>query len=155
MNIMKRQRSVPSGLIEFRSPIDRLFDDLVSNSLRTIGGGTDNMGEWIPALDISETEKEVRVRAEVPGVDPEKLDITINQGVLSISGSKEEARDEDGENFHRVERRYGSFTRQISLPCDVDEDKIDAEVTKGVLKVRLPKSVAATPRKIAVKNNGR
>jgi len=152
MNIMKRQRSVPASLIEFRSPFDRLFEDLMSNSIRNWPGTAETVGEWIPALDISETENEVRVRAEIPGVDPEKLEITINNGVLSISGSKEETKDEEGENFHRVERRYGSFFRQVTLPCDVNEDKVHAEVKKGVLNLHLPKSAAATPRKITVKS---
>ncbi|MCA9307465.1 MAG: Hsp20/alpha crystallin family protein [Phycisphaerales bacterium] len=154
MNIMKRQRSVPASLIEIRSPFDRFFEDLMSNSLRAWPGSAETAGEWVPALDISETEKDVRVRAEIPGVDPEKLDITINNGVLSISGSKEETKDEEGESFHRVERRYGSFLRQVTLPCDVNEDKVDAEVKAGVLHVRMPKSTAATPKKIAIKNHG-
>lgn len=154
MNITKRHRNVPASLIEFRSPFDRLFEDLMANSLRAWPASAEQVGEWIPALDISETEKDVRVRAEIPGVDPEKLEITINNGVLTLSGSKEESKEQDGENFHRVERRYGSFMRQITLPCDVDEDKIDAEVKKGVLHVKLPKSAAATPRKITVKNHG-
>lgn len=155
MNIIRRQRSMPGSLVEFRSPIDRLFDDLVTNSLRAmVSANGERTGEWAPALDISETEQEVRVRAEVPGVDPEKLEITISDGVLSISGSKDETHEEEGENFHRVERRYGSFMRRVALPCEVDEEKIDAEVKKGVLHVRLPKSAAATPRKITVKNHG-
>lgn len=154
MQIMKRQRTIPGSFIEVRSPFDRLFEDLISNSLRAWPADAEPRGEWVPALDVSETEKEVRVRTEIPGVDPERVEITINNGVLSISGSKEESKEEDGENFHRVERRYGSFVRQIALPCDVNEEKIQAEVTKGVLLVTLPKSAAATPRKITVKNGG-
>lgn len=150
MNITKRQSSFP--VIEFRSPIDRLFDDLVSGSIRSVANGCAAEAAWAPAMDLSENEQEIRVRVEVPGIEAERLDVTLEKNVLSISGSREETTCEEGERFHRTERRSGSFVRRVALPVEVDAERIEAEVTNGVLMVRLPKSAAATPRKIAVKS---
>jgi HSP20 family protein len=96
--------------------------------------------EWMPQIDISETDKELQVSAELPGLDEKDIDVTINKDMLTIRGEKKEEKEEGDRNYHRVERSYGTFVRQIALPADVQSDKADAKFSKGVLKITLPKS---------------
>lgn len=99
-------------------------------------------------LDMSETKNAVNIVMDVPGVDEKDIEVSLSNGALEISGHREEESEEKEENFHRVERSYGAFRRRIALPCEVEEDKIQAKLKKGVLKIKLPKSENA-------KSNGR
>lgn len=108
--------------------------------------------EWVPAFDVSETDKELIVRAEVPGMDKKDIKITVSDGILTIEGEKKHEKKEENEQYHRVERRYGTFSRTMRLPDEVDADKVDATYKDGVLNIRLPKSEAVYPRKIEIKN---
>ncbi len=108
--------------------------------------------EFMPAFDVSETENELIITAEVPGMDKKDLDIHLSEGVLTVKGEKKQETEEKKENYHCVERRYGAFSRTMRLPVDVDTDKVDAAYKDGVLKITLPKSETAKPRKIEVKN---
>jgi len=103
-----------------------------------------------PALDVSENEKEIIVKAELPGLDPADLDITLNRGVLTIKGEKKFEDEEKKDNYHRIERSYGAFARSITLPAEVREDQITAKCDKGVLIVTLPKEEASKTKKIEV-----
>ena len=103
-----------------------------------------------PAFDVSETEKELIVKAEVPGMDKKDIHINLSDGLLTIKGEKKQ--EKKNENYHSVERRYGMFSRTIRLPFEVEADKVDATYKDGVLKVTLPKSEAAKPKKIEIKN---
>ncbi len=107
--------------------------------------------EWVPALDISETKDTVIVRADVPGINPEDLEITISGNVLTIKGEKKQEKEEKGENFYRVERSYGSFVRSVQIPTEIDADKIEASYKNGVLKIILPKKEEAKGKQIPVK----
>ncbi|NPB09101.1 MAG: Hsp20/alpha crystallin family protein [Thermodesulfobacteria bacterium] len=107
--------------------------------------------EWVPALDISETKDAVIVRADVPGIDPNEIEITISGNTLTIRGEKKQEREEKGENFYRVERSYGSFVRSIQLPAEVETDKVEATYKNGVLKIILPKKSEAKGKQIPVK----
>ncbi|AEH44005.1 heat shock protein Hsp20 [Thermodesulfatator indicus DSM 15286] len=107
--------------------------------------------EWVPALDVSETQDAVIVRADVPGIDPNELEITVSGNTLTIRGEKKQEREEKGENFYRIERSYGSFVRSIQLPADVDTDKVEATYKNGVLKIVLPKKAEAKGKQIPVK----
>ncbi len=107
--------------------------------------------EWVPALDISETKDAVIVRADVPGIDPDDLEITISGNVLTIRGEKKQEREEKGENFYRIERSYGSFVRSVQIPTDIDPEKIEATYKNGVLKITLPKKAEAKGKQIPVK----
>lgn len=96
--------------------------------------------QFSPAIDISETDEDIIVRAEIPGVDPKDLDVSCAGGTLTIRGEKKVEKEEKGEGFHRVERWFGSFTSSFSLPCRVQEDNIKAEYKDGVLSLRIPKA---------------
>ncbi len=107
--------------------------------------------EWVPALDVSETKEAVIVRADVPGIDPNNLEITLSGNTLTIRGEKKQEREEKGENFYRMERSYGSFVRTIQLPVEVEPDKVEASYKNGVLKITLPKKSEAQGKQIPVK----
>ena len=106
---------------------------------------------WVPAVDISETKDAVIVKAEVPGMEPKDIDISLSGDILTIKGEKRQQTEEKDENFHRIETRYGAFSRSIRIPVPVDADRIEAKYEKGVLKVTLPKREEVKPKRIEVK----
>jgi HSP20 family protein len=150
-----RRRQEDDAPLDFRSQMNRLFDEFFERpfALSPFTGESGITGDFAPRLDISETEKEVTISAELPGMEPQDINIAIDRGILTISGEKEAEKEEKGKRFYRVERSYGSFHRAIPLPNEVDEDKIDAKFKRGVLKVRLPKTKAAQEqsRRIPIK----
>lgn len=103
-----------------------------------------------PAVDVSETETEVTVEMAVPGMEREKLDITVENNVLTVSVRHEEAKEEHGKHFHRKEIRRGAFQRSVALPAEVKGDEAKATIDKGILKVVLPKSERAKPKKVQI-----
>lgn len=103
--------------------------------------------EWQPSSNITETEKEYLVRAELPGVKKEDVKITIENGTLTVSGERKMEKETKGEKVHRMESFHGTFSRSFSLPTDVDEKQIKAESKDGVLTVRLPKTAVAPASK--------
>jgi HSP20 family protein len=105
-----------------------------------------------PSVDVSETEKNVIVKAELPGMDPKDVDLSIEKGTLVIRGEKKQESEEKNENYHRVERSYGSFHRSIPLPCKCDADKVKAKYKNGVLTVTLPKDKDAQPRRVSIES---
>jgi len=107
-------------------------------------------GEWAPPLDVSETKDKLVVKAELPGIDPKEVEVTIANGVLTIKGEKKKEEEEKGENYHIIERSYGSFTRSIRLPSDVEESKVKANYKDGVLKIVLPKSEKAKEKAVKI-----
>jgi HSP20 family protein len=106
--------------------------------------------EWSPSVDVSETKDALLVKAEVPGMDAKDIDISLSNDVLTIKGKKEQEKEEKEENYHRIERSYGSFTRSIRLPREVQSDKIKASYKNGVLTINLPKSGEGKEIKIKV-----
>lgn len=95
--------------------------------------------DWIPSCNVSETDKEYKVQAELPSVKKDDVKVTLEEGVLSISGERKAEKEEKGERFHRREVSYGSFLRRFALPDDADAEKIEATFEDGMLKVRVPK----------------
>ena len=108
--------------------------------------------EFAPAFDVSETDKELIVKADVPGMDKEDINISLSDGLLTITGEKKKEKEDKNENYHCVEMRYGKFSRTMRLPVEVDTEKVDATYKDGVLKITLPKSETVKPRKIKIKN---
>ncbi len=108
-------------------------------------------GRLSPSMDVAETDTTVEVRLDLPGIDPKDVDIRLSGNKLTISGERKEEKEEKGRTFHRVERRTGSFTRSMTLPCAVDEETVSANYKDGVLLVSLPKAEEAKSRKIDVK----
>ena len=110
---------------------------------------------WIPAMDIVETPQELTLAAELPGVEEKDLDVSVEDGVLTVRGEKtEERKEEDDKKVYLYERNYGSFQRSFALPANIDGSKISAEFAKGVLKVHIPKNGNGKPkgRKVEIKS---
>jgi HSP20 family protein len=134
--------------------IDQLFDDVFSGfNLRPFGDFDESFGAFTPTVDVSENDNEIRVAAELPGLADDDIDVSLEHNVLTISGEKKHESEDKGENYHRIERSYGTFRRSIALPEGIDADKVDATFKNGVLTVTLPKTPEARKevKKIAVK----
>ncbi|HUL29511.1 MAG TPA: Hsp20/alpha crystallin family protein [Thermodesulfobacteriota bacterium] len=131
-----------------RRDMDRLWDSFFEGGPRRRG---EERGEWLPSLDVSETKNELIVKAEVPGMDPKEIDISLSDGVLTIKGEKKQEKEEREADYHLLERSYGAFVRSLRLPADVRGDKISASYKNGILKVALPKSEEAKKKEIKIK----
>jgi HSP20 family protein len=107
--------------------------------------------QWAPAVDITEDEKEYLIKAELPEVQKEHVKVTVENGILAISGERKFEKEVSGKKYHRIERSYGSFVRSFGLPEDADADKVEAKFSDGLLKVHVAKSEAAKPKQIEVK----
>lgn len=131
-----------------RREMDRLWDDYFGSGRRGLQPLTTT---FAPAVDVKETDTEVVVKAEVPGIDAKDINISVTGDVLSIKGEKKSEREEKEENYHLVERSYGSFSRSLVLPAAVDVEKIEAKYDKGVLTVTCPKKEEVKPKAIEIK----
>jgi HSP20 family protein len=120
---------------------------------RADNGGKEFMAvaEWAPSVDISEDEKEWLVKADLPEVKKQDVKVTVEDGVLAISGERKSEKEEKDKKYLRIERSYGNFARSFTLPDGADGSKVSAEFKDGVLKVRLPKSEKVKPKTIEVK----
>jgi HSP20 family protein len=107
--------------------------------------------DWAPVVDISETDGEYLIKAEIPEVKREDVKVSVENGVLTMQGERKQEKEEKGKKFHRVERYYGSFLRTFTVPDNVDDTKVRAEFKDGVLNVHLPKTEKAKPKAIDVK----
>lgn len=128
-------RMMSSGFEDF----DRIFDNFFKNALSNMSVATPEMGDLPVRLNVSETGKAYRVRAELPGMEEGDVKLTLSDGILTLSGEKSQESEEEGETFHRVESSYGSFTRSLQLPSDADEDSVTATMKKGVLTIEIGK----------------
>jgi len=139
----------------FRTEMDRLFDSFLGGmpSLTSLRQGFPSTQVITPTLDVKENEKEIVVKADLPGMDEKDINLTVHNGVLSLRGEKKSEHTDERDNYHVMERSYGSFQRSIRLPDTIDEDKAEARFDKGVLTITLPKrpeSVSAQ-KKIQIK----
>ncbi|KKO20703.1 MAG: molecular chaperone [Candidatus Brocadia sp.] len=128
--------------------MNRMFDRVFRGGDLSDFGIT---GTWAPPLDLSETADKVTVKAEIPGMDPKEIDISIQGDTLIIKGEKKEEKEEKGKNYYRMERRYGNFTRSVDLPASVDTNKVTAECKNGVLEITMQKREEVKPKQITVK----
>ncbi|HHP7234749.1 MAG TPA: Hsp20/alpha crystallin family protein [Desulfobacterales bacterium] len=108
-------------------------------------------GDWTPRVDIVETDKEFAIKAEIPGIKKEDVKVTVDNGILSIRGERQQEKEEKNKKFHRIERFYGSFTRSFTLPDNVDETHIEANFKDGMLTLSIPKTEESKPKAIEVK----
>lgn len=136
-----------SMLENWHDEMDRVFERFFDRPL-VAASTTGTM--WNPALDITETDKDVMVKAELPGVDPARIEVKVVGDVLTLSGTKDESKEEKTENFHRSERVFGSFMRQVTLPETVDPDKVNAEYKNGVLSIKMTKKAGTQAKKIPI-----
>ena len=137
---------------ELEEMSDRLNRMFARPETRTSNGKeTMIIADWTPSVDISETEGEYQIKAEIPDVRKDDVKVTVEDGVLTIQGRRNQEKEEKGTKYHRIERSYGSFARTFSLPDVIEADKVNAEFKDGVLNLRLPKSEKAKPKAIEVK----
>lgn len=143
--------SVWDELSSARHEMDRVFDRFFSPS------ALQGLAVWAPAVDVRETNDELHVSAELPGLKPEDVNVTVENGVLTISGEKRQEIQEgkEDENHYLFERRYGRFERSFTLPRSVNADQVKARFENGILTVSLPKAEAAKPRKVQIEVNGK
>ncbi|MBI2481384.1 MAG: Hsp20/alpha crystallin family protein [Planctomycetia bacterium] len=132
-------------------PLASLREEL-DDVMERVFGGDDacTIGRNVPALDLSDTENTIEAKLDLPGIDPDEVDIRINRNLLTVSGERKEEDVEKGRTFYRVERRTGTFSRSITLPSEVNEDEVAAEYKDGVLTITLPKIEQAKARRIKV-----
>jgi len=131
-----------------RNEMDRLWDEYFGAGRR----GLQPLEEaWLPAVDVSESEDKITVKAEIPGLEAKDIDISMSGDTLTIKGEKKTETEEKEENYHVVERSYGSFRRVMKLPAMVDADKVEATYKNGVLTVVLPKKEEVKPKAIEIK----
>ena len=131
-------------LDSLQGDMNRLFD-------RFFEGRPGNGGRrWIPAMDLVETDENLVVRADLPGMSEGDVEIEIKDNVLTVSGERKAEHEEKGEGFHRVERSFGRFGRSLTLPRGVEADAVKAEFTDGVLEIRIPKPAETKPTRVAI-----
>jgi HSP20 family protein len=134
-------------LITIREKMNRLFEEAVTSR----GEEKDMMSSsWSPSVDIFETENELVLTAEVPGIDEKDIEIKLEDNTLTLKGERKLEKETKEENYHRIERAYGSFYRSFTLPSYIDQDKISAEHQNGILKVIMPKQPELKPRNVKI-----
>jgi HSP20 family protein len=146
-------------LTTLQDRVNRLFHDAwgpISGVPATRGGEESLLGgSFAPPVDVYEDEQQIVLKMEVPGIDQKDIDIQIENNVLTIRGERKLEKEEKEENFQRIERRYGSFTRAFTLPTSVDPEKVSAEYVNGLLKISLAKREEAKPKQIKVAIGGK
>lgn len=153
MNIIPFKRKSEShptrALTSLQDEFNRLFNDFFNRTM--------DVSPWLGlekrpslSLDIAETDDEVIVTAEVPGVDPKEVDISLRDNVLAIKGEKKHEEEEKGKDYQRLERAYGAFSRRVTLPSYIDPDKVHATYKDGILTVTIGKKTEAKPKVIRV-----
>lgn len=144
-------RWTPTGDL-FRTRFSRLFDQAFNDMVGNLEGSEETARHnWMPPVDIRETEDALLLTAELPGLSKDDVEITIEDHVLSLRGERKLEKDLHKESYHRIERAYGSFSRTFSLPTNVRTDEVNASFRDGVLHVEIPKAEEAKPRKITIK----
>jgi HSP20 family protein len=148
MNIIRRDPF--REMMTLRNAMDRLFDSaFVGPSV-----GLDQVQSWDLALDVTENADEYVVKASLPGMNPDDLEVTYNNNTLTIKGEIKAEEHKEGEHYHLRERRWGSFSRSVTLPSNINANQISASYENGVLKLRLPKAEEAKPKRITVNTFG-
>ncbi len=134
-------------LATLRERMNRLFEEAYTSR----GEEKDLVAStWNPSVDIFETENELVLKAELPGVDEDDIEIKIEDSTLTLKGDRKFEKETKEENYHRIERSYGSFYRSFTLPRNIDQDKIKAESENGILKVTMPKKAELKPKKVKI-----
>ncbi|MGQ9688495.1 MAG: Hsp20/alpha crystallin family protein [Desulfobaccales bacterium] len=131
-----------------RNEMDRLWDEYFGPGRRALQPVEEG---WMPAVDVAETADKITVKAEIPGMEAKDIEISMVGDTLTIKGEKKVEREEKEENYHLIERSYGSFSRAMKLPAAVDADKVEATYKNGVLTIVLPKKEEVKPKAIEIK----
>jgi len=136
-------------MVNLRKDFDDLFDRYFSEPAFSVPKLFSEKS-WYPTVDVSEGKRDIIVKAELPGVDKEGIDISIDGRLLTIRGEKKHEREESDEHYHRVESSFGLYKRTIELPADVDESEVDAKYKNGVLKIKFRKAKETETKKIKI-----
>ncbi len=136
---------------ELEDMSERLNRMIARPAVRTNAKETLTVADWVPTVDISETDGEYVIKAELPEVKKDDVKVTLEDGVLTIQGQRRQEKEEKTTKYHRIERSYGTFVRSFSLPDQVNESGVKAEFKDGMLNLHIPKSEKAKPRAIEVK----
>jgi HSP20 family protein len=150
------RRDYGSPLQALTEEMNRLFDDFRGRfDIEPFGISRGEAGAFMPSVDITDNDKEVRVTCELPGIEEKDIDITLSKDAITIKGEKKQETEDKSKGYYRTERSYGSFQRIVPLPAEIDEDQSQAEFKKGVLKITLPKTAEAqkSHKKIEVKGS--
>lgn len=147
------RRDSENSMLAIQNEMNRMFDQFFNDPFTLMPARFGRQPEFYPRVDISESEKEYKVSAEMPGMDEKDIQISLDKGALILSGEKKSETEENEKTFHRIERSYGSFQRVITFDRDLDEDKVSAAFKNGVLTVTLPKAAdeIRKNRKIEIK----
>jgi HSP20 family protein len=133
--------------------MNRFFDDFRSRfELEPFGWAHGETGSFLPSIDVTEDDREVRITSELPGIDERDIDVSLSKDSITVKGEKKQETEDKDKDYYRMERSYGSFQRTIPLPAEIDQDKAQAEFKKGVLRITLPKTPSAqkTVKKVEV-----
>ena len=148
------RRNPLSELTTFQERLNQLFSPPFAPLWRLTGGTEPALtaSSFVPAVDIYEDEHNIILTAETPGIEEKDLDISVENGVLTVAGERRMDNEEKQDNFHRIERSYGRFTRSFTLPPTVDENGVKADFNNGVLKITLAKREGAKPKQIKIES---
>jgi HSP20 family protein len=128
-----------------QSEVNRVFDAFFGGS-----GGASPARRWVPAMDLVETDEHLVLRADLPGMKRDDVEIEIKDGALSVSGERKAEHEQNAEGYYRVERAYGRFSRSLTLPDGIEADAVEALFEDGVLEVRIPKPAERKPHRVAI-----
>jgi HSP20 family protein len=160
MNLIRRGPTTPFTFYRpFETPLFREMEEMTDRLNKVFGTFPKpfdlkeslTTADFLPAVDIQETETEYLVKAELPEVKKEDVKVTVENGVLTIQGERKLEKEDKNKKFHRIERSYGTFLRTFTVPLDADETKVAADFKEGLLKVHIPKTEKARPKAIEVK----
>lgn len=155
LTLWNKREPVSGGPMRLRDELGRTLDRFFNEPMGWIEPKGMRAESWIPPLDMSETDAEVTIRIEAPGVPAKDLDISVAGNTLSIAGKKEEYQEKQGENFYSSERCFGSFRRLIDLPPTADSDKVTAESDNGLVTIHIAKKPGARAKQVEVKPVGK
>ena len=153
-NALALRRPEMDPFAQFRRGIDQMFDSMLGDWTGPMNLLDRRLGSWMPQIDVRETAKEIRVTAELPGMEEKDLEVSLLDGALTIKGEKNEEHEEEKGDVHRSERQYGRFERTIPLRAEVDVDNVKASFKKGVLKITLPKTKEAQSNRRLIQIEG-
>ncbi len=139
-------------LDSFQSDMNRLFDGFFGR--RDTGNGSGYGRRWIPAMDLVETDDSLVLRADLPGLERDDIEIEVKDSVLTVSGERKAEHEDKGEGYYRVERAFGRFSRALDLPQGIDASRVNANFKRGVLEVRIPKPAERKPTRVEIGGGG-
>jgi HSP20 family protein len=139
-------------LLSIQEKMNKLFEDTLSHGRSYKSDEEFSMAKWAPPVDIYETDNEIVLKAELPEIKKEDVEINVENNVLTLKGVRKFEKETKKENYHRVERSYGSFKRSFTLPTNVDQERINASFSDGILKIEMTKREEAKPKQIEIKS---